>query len=71
MLPITDLNEIAQKSPRHQYAHKVMEKMRSKGIKPTHLRGYIPKISIDRFMRYEAPFATIIKIDDILDRIKQ
>jgi hypothetical protein len=54
-------------SERHRYTDQVLDKMRSKGIKPTHLRGYFSKTSIERFVRYEAPFVTIEAIEAIVN----
>ena len=57
-------------SPRHQLTDKILDKMRHKGIKPTHLRGYFGKVTIDRFQKYEAPFVTLHAIEDVVDNME-
>ena len=56
-------------SPRHQLTDKILDKMRHKGIKPTHLRGYFGKVAINRFQKYESPFATLHAIEDVVDEM--
>ena len=56
-------------SPRHQLTDKILDKMRQKGIKPTHLRGYFGKVAIKRFQNYESPFATLHAIEDVVDEM--
>ena len=57
-------------SPRHQLTDKILEKMRQKGIKPTHLRGYLCSTAIKRFQNYKAPFVTLHAIEDVVDNME-
>ena len=56
-------------SPRHQLTDKIIDKMRQKGIKPTHLRGYFGSGAIRRFQKYKAPFVTLHAIEDVVDEM--
>ena len=53
--------------PRHQLTDKILDKMRAKGIKPTHLRQYVSKDAIKKMQGYTASFSTLIQIDELLD----
>jgi len=57
-------------SPRHQLTDKILDKMRAKGIKPTHLRGYFGKVAIRRFQDYKAPFVTLHAIEDVVETME-
>ena len=56
-------------SPRHQLTDRILDKMRQKGIKPTHLRGYFCSTAIKRFQNYKAPFVTLHAIEDVVDEM--
>ena len=58
-------------SPRHQLTDKILDKMRAKGIKPTHLRGYFSATAIRRFQDYKAPFVTLHAIEDVVDKMEE
>ena len=57
-------------SPRHQLTDKILDKMRQKGIKPTHLRGHITIAAIEKLQKYEASFFTLHNIEDVVDNME-
>ena len=54
-------------SPRHQLTDKILDKMRQKGIKPTHLCPYVSQEAIKNMQNYTASFSTLIQIEELLD----
>ena len=55
-------------SPRHQLTDKILDKMRQKGIKPTHLKNWFNTAAINRFYNYEASFMMLFTLEDIIDK---
>ena len=56
------------KSPRHQLTDKILDKMRHKGIKPTHLKKWFNTAAIKRFYNYEASFMMLFTLESIIDK---
>ena len=59
------------KSPRHEYTNRVLDKMRAKGIKPTHLRDHgIDNRVIKAAENGGVSFSKLIELETAIDKME-